>query len=155
MLAEVRSGTEKISPLTTFTINFVDRQKLKMLEDKILNLVIIFESLYSTLSKLKHQCKSHCLEKHCMDCICSSTIDEFEEQMHEAQVNLKKADVLHKRAQGTAQLVETPCFIWSDALYNSNNSCPSCLIMRMRRSHKSMKNPLTIWQKKRKMKIAR
>ena len=108
MLAEVRSGAEKISPLTNFPINFVDRQKLKMIEDKILNLVIIFESLYSTLSKLKHQCKSHCLEKHCMDCTCSSTIDEFEEQMHEAQVNLKKADVLHKRAQGTAQLVETP-----------------------------------------------
>lgn len=129
MLAEVRSGAEKNSPLTNFPINFVDRQKLKMIEDKILNLVIIFESLYGTLSKLKHQCKSHCLEKHCMDCTCSSTIDEFEEQMHEAQVNLKKVDVLHKRAQGTAQLVETPSFIWSDALYNSNNSCQSCLIM--------------------------
>jgi hypothetical protein len=129
MLAEVRSGTEKISPLTDFTISFVDRQKLKLIEDKILNLVIIFESLYGTLSKLKHQCKSHCLEKHCMDCTCSSTIDEFEEQMHEVQVNLKKADVLHKRAQGTAQLVETPSFIRGDALYNSNNSCPTCLIM--------------------------
>jgi hypothetical protein len=78
-----------------------------------------------------------------MDCTCSSMIDEFEEHMHEAQVNLKKADVLHKRAQDTAQLVETPSFIWGDALYNSNNSCPTCLIMWMRRSHIPMKNPLT------------
>jgi len=129
MLAEVRSGTKKISPLTDLTVSFVDRQKLKMIEDKILNLVIIFESLCSTLSKLRHQCKSHCLGKRCMDCTCSITINEFEEQLHEAQVNLKKADVLHKRAQGTAQLVNTPSFIRSDALYNSNNSCPTCLNM--------------------------
>jgi hypothetical protein len=76
-----------------------------MIEDKVLDLVIIFESLYNTLSKLQRQCRSHCLGIHCVNCICSSTIEELEEQMHEAQVNLKKADVLHKRAQGTAQLV--------------------------------------------------
>lgn len=76
-----------------------------MIEDKVLDLVIIFESLYNTLSKLQRQCRSHCLGIYCVNCICSSTIEELEEQMHEAQVNLKKADVLHKRAQGTAQLV--------------------------------------------------
>jgi hypothetical protein len=37
--------------------------------------------------------------------MCSNTIEEFEEQMYEAQVNMKKAEILHKRAQGTAHLV--------------------------------------------------
>lgn len=76
-----------------------------MIEDKVLDLVIIFESLYNTLSKLQRQCQSHCLDDLCVDCSCAMTIEELEEQMHEVQVNLKKADILHKRAQGTAQLV--------------------------------------------------
>jgi hypothetical protein len=76
-----------------------------MIEDKVLDLVIIFESLYNTLSKLQRQCQRHCMGNRCVDCICANTAEEIEEQMHEAQVNLKKADVLHKRAQGTAQLV--------------------------------------------------
>ncbi|KAE8443567.1 hypothetical protein EG329_001729 [Mollisiaceae sp. DMI_Dod_QoI] len=80
VLAQVQNEGDKLSPLTDFAVNFVDRQRLKMIEDKVLDLVIIFES-------------------------CSSTIEELEEQMHEAQVNLKKADILHKRAQGTAQLL--------------------------------------------------
>jgi hypothetical protein len=76
-----------------------------MIEDKVLDLVIIFESLYNILSKLQQQHQSHCLGSDCVGCVCSSIADELEEQMHEAQVNLKKADTLHKRAQGTAQLV--------------------------------------------------
>jgi len=101
------SETERLSPLKDFAVNFIDRQRLKMIEDKVLDLVIIFESLYHTLAKLKQQCQNHCLGEDCVDCTCSSTVDELEEQMHEAQVNLKKADILHKRAQGTAQLVST------------------------------------------------
>jgi hypothetical protein len=104
-LAQVQSETEKLSPLTDFEVNFVDRQRLKMIEDKVLDLVIVFESLHNTLSKLIRQCQSHCLGKACADCSCIITIEELEEQVHEVQVNLKKADVLHKRAQGTAQLV--------------------------------------------------
>lgn len=76
-----------------------------MIEDKVLDLIVIFESLYNTLSRLQRQCKTHCLDDLCADCMCPSIIEEFGEQMHEAQVNIKKAEILHKRAQGTAQLV--------------------------------------------------
>lgn len=105
MLAQVQDEEVKLSALTDFAVNFVDRQRLKMIEDKVLDLVIIFESLHNTLSKLCKQCRAHCLGSNCVDCSCSRTINELEEQMHEAEVNLKKADILHKRAQGTAQLV--------------------------------------------------
>ena len=105
VLALVADEASKLSPLTDFQVNFVDRQRLKMIEDKVLDLVIIFESLYNTLSKLRRQCELHCMGDRCVDCTCSSTVEELQEQMHEAQVNLKKVDVLYKRAQGTAQLV--------------------------------------------------
>ncbi|KAH8651810.1 hypothetical protein BGZ60DRAFT_420312 [Tricladium varicosporioides] len=104
-LAAVQNEDDKLSPLTDFAVNFVDRQRLKMIEDKVLDLVIVFESLYNTLSKLRDQCRSHCLGSQCRDCTCYLTNEELEEQMHEAQVNLKKVDILHKRAQGTAQLL--------------------------------------------------
>ncbi|KUJ21645.1 uncharacterized protein LY89DRAFT_729158 [Mollisia scopiformis] len=105
VLAEVKDENTKLSPLTDLKVNFVDRQRLKMIEDKVLDLVIIFESLYNTLAKLRKQCETHCLGAACYECNCASIIDELEEQMHEAEVNLKKADILHKRAQGTAQLL--------------------------------------------------
>lgn len=104
-LAQVQSDTERLSPLTDFAINFVDRQRLKMTEDKILDLVIIFESLYNTLSKLHLQCRNHCMGGDCIDCGCTAILKEFEDQMHDVQLNLKKADVLFKRAQSTAKLL--------------------------------------------------
>ncbi|TVY81366.1 Serine/threonine-protein kinase dkf-1 [Lachnellula suecica] len=105
MLAHVRSEHEKLSPLTDFTVNFIDRQRLKRIEDKVLDLVIVFESLYNTLSKLQRQCQLHCVEARCKDCSCSITIEEIEEQMNEVQQNLKKVEALHKKAQGTAHLL--------------------------------------------------
>ena len=104
-MTKVQNEAERLSPLTDFAVNFVDRQRLKVLEDKILDLVIIFESLCDTISKLLLQCRKHCMGNLCVDCICAATIDEFEDLMHDVQLNLKKADVLYKRAQGTAQLV--------------------------------------------------
>jgi hypothetical protein len=76
-----------------------------MIEDKILDLVIIFDSLYNTLSKLHLQCRNHCMGSDCVDCSCTAILEEFEDQMHDVQLNLKKADVLYKRVQSTANLV--------------------------------------------------
>lgn len=105
ILAQVQKEDAKLSPLLDFNINFVDRQRLKMMEDKVLDLMIIFESLYNTLSMLQTQCQKHCLDPGCQDCTCQSTIEELEEQKHEAQVNLSKVRILQKRAQATAHLV--------------------------------------------------
>jgi len=37
-------------------------------------------------------------------------MEELEEQMNETQVNLKKVEVLHKKAQGTAHMVSNRIF---------------------------------------------
>jgi hypothetical protein len=104
-LAQVQSDTERLSPLTDFAVNFVDRQRLKLTEDKILDLVIIFESLYNTISKLHLQCRNNCKGAECVDCNCATILEDFEDQMQDVQLNLKKVDVLYKRAQSTAKLV--------------------------------------------------
>jgi hypothetical protein len=83
----------------------MDRQRLKKTEDKVLDLMIIFESLYNTISKLQQQCKLHCIPNQCRNCKCSNIIEEFEEQMADVQVNLRKVKVLYKRVRGTAHLV--------------------------------------------------
>jgi hypothetical protein len=88
-----------------FTVNFIDRQKLKFIEDKILDLQIIFESLQNTVTKMQRQCKVHCMAEKCKRCTCSSIVEELEEQRYEIDVNFKKSETLLKRARGTAHLV--------------------------------------------------
>ncbi|PVH74785.1 hypothetical protein DL98DRAFT_19703 [Cadophora sp. DSE1049] len=104
-LTQVQNQTENLSPLANFPINFIDRQRLKMIEDKILDLKIVFESLYNTVTKLQRQCQIHCQGSGCSQCVCDNIVEEFEEQRHEIQVNMKKADILYQRGQGTAQLL--------------------------------------------------
>jgi hypothetical protein len=105
ILSKVQSETERQSPLADSAVKFLERQRLKVLEDKILNLMTIFESLYSTLSALQRQCRKQCRQVLCVDCRCSGIVEELDEQMRDVEMNLKKAEVLHKRAQGTARLV--------------------------------------------------
>jgi hypothetical protein len=135
-LTQVQSETEHLSPFADSALNFVDRQRLKRIEDKVLDLVIIFESVYNTLEKLQRQCRIHCLKDSCQDCTCSRTVEELEEQMYEAQMNLRKADVLHKRARSTGQLVSIVfvVLIMRHAA-NSHFSSPICLNIGMRKLH--------------------
>jgi len=76
-----------------------------MTEDKILDLILIFESLHNTISRLKRQCQKHCIIGVCNNCTCSDIMEELEDELEEVNMNISKARVLHKRAQGTAQLV--------------------------------------------------
>jgi hypothetical protein len=113
-LAQVQCETERLSPLKDFTINFIDRQRLKQIEDKVLDLKIIFESLQNTVIKMQRQCKSHCTTDCCQKCICSSVLDDLKELDYEIDVNLRRSEILYKRTQGTAHLV---CLLYSFSVY--------------------------------------
>lgn len=104
-MSEVESESVRSSPLKKCGVEFIDRQRLKRIEDKILDLIIVFESMHKTLSKMKRECGRRCLKEHCRECMCLGIMDEFEEQIYEVEINSKKAKVLHKLAQGTAHLV--------------------------------------------------
>lgn len=105
ILSKVQSENERQSPLADSAVKFLDRQRLKVLEDKILDLVTIFESLYNTLSVLQQQSRKQCRQTLCVDCRCPAIIEALDEQMGDVEMNLKRAEVLHRRAQGTSRLV--------------------------------------------------
>ncbi|CAG8978317.1 hypothetical protein HYALB_00005903 [Hymenoscyphus albidus] len=104
-LTQVRSQQERLSPPDDFVVKFIDRQKLKKIEDQVLDLITVFESSQNTLLRLQRQYKIHCVPERCLECICSMVIEEFEEQICEIRENLKKVEVLHQRVQGTAHLL--------------------------------------------------
>lgn len=105
MLKEVQSKKDSDSQSLDLPLTFLDRQRLQLLEDKILDSSIIFESIQDTLGRLKRQCGKHCLKDMCVDCKCATTCDDFEDFEHDVQLNLKKTKTLHKRVKGVTQLV--------------------------------------------------
>jgi len=105
MLAELPRDDVEVSSVVNFTPNFVDRQKMKMIENKVLDLLVILESLRNTLYMLKRRCENQCLGMECENCTCGRISEELEERILENQIDLRIAKVLLKRAQGMAQLV--------------------------------------------------
>ena len=107
MLADVGSEKENLSPLN-FTINFGDRQELKILEDSIIDLDVILPTMLSTILRIREQCKERNEtvnrgedEKCCLEQI----MEEFDEYVREAEVLVKRAKTLKETARSTAQLV--------------------------------------------------
>ncbi|PMD54055.1 uncharacterized protein K444DRAFT_134739 [Hyaloscypha bicolor E] len=127
-LAQVQSAEEPLSPLPDLVLNFLDRQRIKRVEDKILDLEVIFGSLLDTLSKLQRQSRRFCLCQGHKNCTCSLIIEELEEQMKEVQLNTKRAGILHKRVQGVAQIL-------SDLLEYENAKSLSGLMQETRNEH--------------------
>jgi hypothetical protein len=106
MLAEVQCETESTPWRPDSGIEFLDRQRMRMIEDKILDLIVIFESLQDTLSQLQRHCRRQCRgPRLCENCKCTTTIEELKDQMRVTQFNLKRVEVVYKRAQSTTQLV--------------------------------------------------
>jgi len=106
LLSKVQSTEENPFPVARdTTIKFLDRQRLTHLEDKILDLITILESLFNTLSSLKRQCLIHCVQKDCENYRCDAIVEELGVQMHDAEILMKKVDVLYKRSQAKARLL--------------------------------------------------
>jgi hypothetical protein len=103
MSSRAQNTQESTSDLTDMKLSFLDRQKIKLLEDKMLDLVMIFDSLFDTLSNLERECRAHCLGF--APCSCTTICTELAECMQQTQLHLKKVKVLHKKIQNTAQLV--------------------------------------------------
>ncbi|KAL3421149.1 hypothetical protein PVAG01_07594 [Phlyctema vagabunda] len=85
-------------------INFADRQVLKVVEDRVLDLITIFESTADTISTI--------LERYGLIYNTSNnqpwhdqvTIN-LKDNLREVELYRKKADTLHKMVQGTASLL--------------------------------------------------
>ena len=133
-----------------------------MIEDKILDLKIIFGSLSHTLSRLKKQCQVSCVEGLCVTrgCVCPNAVDDLDEQLQEIEVNMEQIEVLHRRAQATAQIVCTQTLSAGDNLdspdglsfiFRFRTPCR----MRTRKSQISTLSPFTNLRKSLEKKTAR
>ncbi|KAL1985619.1 hypothetical protein VTN96DRAFT_7599 [Rasamsonia emersonii] len=104
-----RVGVEKDSRshLDDFQVSFVDRQKLKQLEDYITDLQVILDTMVHTATGIRTQCLKWC-SRNCTGrerCCCESFLEEFNRFVNEAQMHLSRAQVLHEKVQSTAKLL--------------------------------------------------
>ncbi len=108
VLAKIGAEKENLSPLTDFSINFVDRQNLKVLEDSVIDLQVILPTMLSTIIRLCDQCKKYC-ERHCKNgegkCDCDQIIEAFDEYVKEVEMHVERAKALRERSKSTSQLV--------------------------------------------------
>lgn len=104
--AKVGAEKDHLSPLLDFKINFMDRQTIKILEDSVIDLQVIFPTLLDNINGIRSQCQKWCQEHHSVDkCDCAQMIAEFNEHVREAEGNVKRADALREKAKSTTQLV--------------------------------------------------
>jgi hypothetical protein len=97
-------GKGKLSALIDFEINFEDRQVLKVIEDKALDLLTIFESTSDTITTLLREYEyvhSNTAMKR------DRVVSKLQDNLREVELYAKKVDTLHKRVQGTASLVSS------------------------------------------------
>jgi hypothetical protein len=132
MLTGLPRDDVEVSPVVNFTPDFVDRQKMKMIENKILDVLVILESLRNTFSMLKHRCENQCLGTECKDCTCRRISEELEERILETQIDLRIAKVLLRRAEGMAQLVRSNLCLYSQLIRAlTDYSFRTCYATRM------------------------
>ncbi|PMD46644.1 hypothetical protein L207DRAFT_577491 [Hyaloscypha variabilis F] len=127
-LAEVQSAAQPMSRYPDLDLSFLDRQRTKRIEDKILDLQVMLDSLLDTLSKLRRQWAKNCLCNSPADCACALLIEELEEQMSETRLQMKRAEILHKRVQGITQIL-------SDLLQYENANSLSGLMEETKNEH--------------------
>ncbi|PMD20728.1 hypothetical protein NA56DRAFT_173782 [Hyaloscypha hepaticicola] len=95
-------GKGKLSALIDFEINFEDRQGLKVIEEKVLDLLTIFESTSDTITTLLREyeyMQSNTAMKR------DRVVSKLQDNLREVDLYAKKVDTLHKRVQGTASLL--------------------------------------------------
>ncbi|KAF2796751.1 hypothetical protein K505DRAFT_189315, partial [Melanomma pulvis-pyrius CBS 109.77] len=95
-------------PLTDFQINFIDRQTLKQLEDKVTELGVILLTMQNTVLRLCEYVRRLSSEEYSTDLsIVNTIIEELEEHTKEADMNQRRGEALKIRVKSVTQLEKT------------------------------------------------
>lgn len=108
VLATVGDNKSNLSPLTDFNVNFEDRQKLKMLEDQVLDLRVILPGILESIIGVWESCRecsATLLLSHAEKSELEEVIDELDEYAKEAKRLIERSQSLKAKAKSTAQLV--------------------------------------------------
>ena len=109
MFAEVESERAGFEPLTNLPISFVDRQELKRLEDRVIELRVIVETTQKDVQQLyEHARKVSIHEYFEHDSVMEAILDEFQELVKTAKSNENRAKALKWRAKEVTKLVSHP-----------------------------------------------
>jgi hypothetical protein len=100
----VKSDEEGLS-FPDFPLKFEDRRRIKEIEDTAANMLLIFDSLLSTLQEMKELCEMHCKCEPRKECTCSYLSKEFDMHITQMQSYRKKIVAVSMEAQGTYRLV--------------------------------------------------
>jgi hypothetical protein len=98
-------GRAKVATPIDVEINFDDRQTLKIIEDQVLDLITIFESILDTINTLIEEYKF--LSSVAEEIKPDRVLHKLRDNLREVGLYLGKVKTLHKRVQGTSILV---CF---------------------------------------------
>jgi hypothetical protein len=95
---------ESHDPLIDFRISFEDRQSLKVIEDCVLDLLVIFDSMADTLRELCYQWTGFNTEESPQNAN-RNLHASLRDNVAEINLNRNKAKTLLKRLEGTTGLV--------------------------------------------------
>jgi hypothetical protein len=98
-------GSDKVATHINIEINFEDRQTLKAIEDRVLDLITIFESTSDTICTLIEEYEFLC--NAVKDGRPDRTLYRLRDNLREVGLYKNKAKTLYQRVQGTTLLVST------------------------------------------------
>ena len=106
-IAFAKVGPKHLAPVVGYDINFMDRQTLKLIEDSVTDLQVIFPTCLSTVIRIREQCQMYC-KIDCLNrdkCNCDQNLHQFDEYIKELELYVMRADVLRDKAKCTTELV--------------------------------------------------
>jgi hypothetical protein len=110
VLAKV--GSEKdggnIPSQMSFSIDFLDRKRLKQLKDLVIDAQVILQSMASYANGIRVQAERYCKSRHLasgIDCDCIFILDELDLHIAEVELHSKRTSMLNDRAEATGKLV--------------------------------------------------
>ncbi|KAG9233395.1 hypothetical protein BJ875DRAFT_464248 [Amylocarpus encephaloides] len=107
LLTEAGTPTGSTPLARDFSMNFQDRQRLKMLEDKVIDLQVILPQLLDTVTELSHSLRSIDIDSKSKYNTAENVLifDAFAEYIRELERNVHQAKILKKTAKSTTQLL--------------------------------------------------
>ncbi|KAI9801453.1 MAG: hypothetical protein M1833_002685 [Piccolia ochrophora] len=98
MVVLANVGKEKLGTSIDLNIDFADRQRLKQLDDRVVDILVMHDATLDTVSNLLGQCSD-------LDCGSSAFTQALSEQLRELELNKHKAEALYKKLEATARLL--------------------------------------------------
>lgn len=112
MFAKVETERASFDPLTDIQIDFIDRQKLKQLEDEVTELGIILSTMQNTVLRMSEYVRKISPDEYTTDrSIVNAIIEELEENAKDADMNQRRGEALKMRVKSATKLVRAYCLL--------------------------------------------